>query len=97
MEEALVYEVRATGLLLFVPRFHLRSAVRLVDRAGRVTPPADSDADLDAGADAFAAAARRALRLESGAPASTLPYSRQCRRRPLRHRQCLCRRVQPRA
>lgn len=69
MEEALVYEVRATGLLLFVPRFHLRGAVRLVDRAGRITPPANSDADLDADVDAFAAAARRALRLDSGAPA----------------------------
>ncbi len=34
-----MYEVRPAGLLLFVPRFHLRSAVRLVDRAGAAAAP----------------------------------------------------------
>ena len=66
MESALVYGIRPGGLLVFVPAYHLRSAVQLTDRRGAVIAPLASDDDDDS-TDAFARAARRSLRLAEGA------------------------------
>lgn len=60
----MVYAVRPTSLLVFVPKFHLKGSVHLTDRAGLVRLPVtapDQDAD-----DAFATSQRRQYKLESG-------------------------------
>ena len=70
VESALVYGVRPGGLLVFVPRFHLRGAVRLADRNGLVIPPLTGApgeaADAEGERYAFALAARRELDLQTG-------------------------------
>ncbi len=38
VEAAIVYEFQPTGVLLFVPKYHMKSAVQLTDRAGRPIP-----------------------------------------------------------
>ena len=69
MEQALVYGVRPGGLLVFVPRYHLRGSIHLADRAGLVRPPligADVGGPAAEERDAFAIAGRRDLKLETG-------------------------------
>lgn len=69
MEQALVYGVRPGGLLVFVPRYHLRGAIHLADRTGLVRPPLTGEEVGAPAADernAFAVAGRRDLKLETG-------------------------------
>jgi len=59
-----VYGVRPTSLLVFVPKFHMKGSVHLTDRAGLVRLPLTApgqNAD-----DAFAVSERRRYRLETG-------------------------------
>lgn len=42
VESALVYGVQPTGLLLYLPKYGMRSAVHLTDRAGQPKPPLKS-------------------------------------------------------
>ena len=59
-----MYAIRPGGLLLFVPRFHIRTAVHLQDRDGVVREIlADENEEHD---DPYAKADRRSLKLESG-------------------------------
>lgn len=68
MEAAVVYAVRPTRLLIFVPKFHLKGSVHLTDRAGLVRLPITAPGpDTD---DAFSISQRRQHRLESGLLAS---------------------------
>ena len=60
----MVYAVRPSSLLVFVPKFHLKGSVHLTDRAGLVRLPVTApgqDAD-----DAFSISQRRQYKLESG-------------------------------
>jgi hypothetical protein len=66
VESALVYAVRESGVLVFVPAYQLRGAIRMVDRSGVVRLPASAPGDDDDG-DAFAVARRRGLALQTGA------------------------------
>jgi VacB/RNase II family 3'-5' exoribonuclease len=52
VERAVVAGLRPDGLLLFVPRFHVRAPTRLADASGAATPPATHDADPAAAPDA---------------------------------------------
>ena len=64
IEEAVVYAVRPTSLLVFVPKFHLKGTVHLADRAGLVILPLDSpDQDLN---DPFENSRRRGFHLKTG-------------------------------
>lgn len=64
VEAAIVCAVRPRALLLFVPRFHIRTTVHLLDRKGGVKPIlATGIQPLD---NAEAAAAQQNLRLETG-------------------------------
>ena len=59
-----MYAIRPGGLLLFVPRFHIRTAVPLLDRDGVVRAIlADETEEAD---DPYAKADRRLLNLKSG-------------------------------
>ena len=59
-----MYAIRPGGLLLFVPRFHIRTAVHLLDRDGVVRVIlADATEELD---DPYTKADRRSLKLEAG-------------------------------
>ena len=69
MESALVYGLRRGGLLVFVPAYHLRGAVHLIDRRGAVVAPLTGDDDGDSKG---ARAARQSLRLEDGAPSALI-------------------------
>ena len=64
----MVYGVQPDRLLVFVPEYHIRGAIRLCDAKGQPLPPA-ADVETEAAGssgDAYALAARR-LRLETGA------------------------------
>ena len=66
VEAAVVYAVRPTSLLVFVPKFHLKGSVHLIDRAGLVRLPVTAPGqDTD---DAFSISQRRQHRLDSGLP-----------------------------
>ena len=61
---AFVYAVRATSLLVFVPKFHMKSSVHLKDRAGLVRLPLTKpDQDPD---DTFSLSQRRQYQLHTG-------------------------------
>ena len=65
VEKAVVYAVRPTSLLVFVPKFHLKGSIHLTDRAGLVRLPLTAPGqDLD---DAFAVSQRRHFQLDSNA------------------------------
>ena len=49
VERAVVAALRPDGLALFVPRFHVRAAVRLTDPDGKPRPPAVADDDEPSG------------------------------------------------
>jgi hypothetical protein len=66
VEAALVYEIRPTGVLLFMPKYGIKGAVHLVDRAGTVLPPLEEEGPPADPRDPFVLAARRTLRLEHG-------------------------------
>ena len=66
VEPALVYAILPQQLLVFVPQFHIRGAIRLTDRAGLVVPPASDVNDPQLATDAFGLAARRKLQLQQG-------------------------------
>lgn len=69
----MVYGVRPSSLLVFVPKFHLKGSVHLTDRAGLVRLPVTApgqDAD-----DAFATSQRRQYKLESGLSGMCRPAS----------------------
>ena len=76
----MVYGVQSDRLLVFVPEYHIRGSIRLVDAKGQPLPPAtDPEADAaGSSGDAYALAARRKLRLETGAVYSTQPSAMQC-------------------
>lgn len=60
----MVYAIRPTSLLVFVPNFHLKGSVHLTDRAGLVRPPVTAPGqDTD---DPFSRSQQRQYRLESG-------------------------------
>ena len=66
VEPALIYAILPQQLLVFVPQFHIRGSIRLVDRNGLIIPPATSLDDGQPANDAFALAARRKLQLHQG-------------------------------
>lgn len=69
IEKAVVYAVRPTSLLVFVPKFHLKGSIHLTDRAGLVRLPLTAPGqDLD---DAFAISQRRHFQLDSNAGENT--------------------------
>jgi len=59
-----VYGVRPTSLLVFVPKFHMKGSVHLTDRAGLVRLPLTAPGQNTD--DAFAVSDRRQFRLETG-------------------------------
>lgn len=66
----MVYAVRPSSLLIFVPSFHLKGSVHLTDRAGLVRLPLTAPGqDTD---DAFAVSQRRQFRLDTGDDTGTL-------------------------
>jgi len=69
VEAGVVYAVRPDRLLVFVPEYHIRGALRLTDRGGLPVPPEAEreEAEEAEGRDAFALARRRRLQLETGA------------------------------
>lgn len=68
IEEAVVYAVRPTSLLVFVPKFHLKGTVHLADRAGLVILPFETpDQDQN---DPFENSRRRGFHLETGSSAA---------------------------
>lgn len=64
VEAAVVYGVRSTSLLVFVPKFHMKGSVHLTDRAGLVRLPLTAPGQNTD--DAFAVSERRQFRLETG-------------------------------
>ncbi|KAK9868213.1 hypothetical protein WJX84_011417 [Apatococcus fuscideae] len=64
VEPALIYAILPQQLLVFVPQFHIRGAIRLVDRTGLVLPLTLDASSQQPANDAFAVAARRKWRLE---------------------------------
>lgn len=66
MEAAILYEIQQTGVLLFVPKYHMKGAVQLTDRAGRPIPFLREGVGDDLN-DPFAAAERQKLTLIHGA------------------------------
>lgn len=77
VEAAVVYAIRPTSLLVFVPKFHLKGSVHMADRAGLVRLPVTApgqDAD-----DAFFTSQRRRYKLESGLHG---------KRQPCKYRKC---------
>ncbi|DBA71011.1 TPA: hypothetical protein ACH3X2_011442 [Trebouxia sp. C0005] len=64
IEAAVVYGVRPTSLLVFVPKFHMKGTVHLTDRAGLVRLPLTAPGQNTD--DPFAASDRRQFRLETG-------------------------------
>lgn len=60
----MVYGVRPTSLLVFVPKFHMKGSVHLTDRAGLVRLPLTAPGQNTD--DAFAVSERRQYRLETG-------------------------------
>lgn len=65
IKPALVYAIRPTALLLFIPEYHIKGLLHLADRAGLVRPPRSSDAEPDA-RDPYVLSERRKLRLSTG-------------------------------
>ena len=68
VKPALVYAIRPTALLLFIPEYHIKGLLHLADRAGLVCPPRSSDAEPDP-RDPYVLSERRKLRLSVGRPA----------------------------
>lgn len=66
METAVVYAVRPTSLLVFVPKFHLKGMVHVADRAGLVLLPLTGSGQEQLQDDAFEMSHRRGFRLHSG-------------------------------
>ena len=64
IEAAVVYGVRPTSLLVFVPKFHMKGSVHLTDRAGLVRLPLTAPGQNTD--DPFAVSERRQFRLETG-------------------------------
>ena len=62
---ALVYAIRPTALLLFIPEYHIKGLLHLADCAGLVRRPRSSDADPDP-RDPYVLSERRKLRLSAG-------------------------------
>ncbi len=66
VEPALIYAILPQQLLVFVPQFHIRGAIRLADKTGLVIPPSSGSATGQQPNDAFALAERRKLELQQG-------------------------------
>ncbi len=66
VEAAIVYEVQPSGVLLFVPKYHIKGAVRLADRAGHPIPLLREGIVEDLN-DPFLVAERQKLMLHHGA------------------------------
>ncbi|BDA44024.1 DIS3-like exonuclease 1 [Coccomyxa sp. Obi] len=66
VEAAILYEIQPTGALLFVPKYHMKGAVQLTDRAGRPIPLLRKGVGDDLN-DPFAVAERQKLTLHHGA------------------------------
>ena len=63
-----MYGGQSNRLLVFVPEYHIRGSIWLSDAKGLPLPPAaDVEAEAAGSGDAYALAARRTLRLETGA------------------------------
>ena len=83
VERAVVAALRSDGLALFVPRFHVRAAVRLTDADGKPRPPAVSDDSAEAtteeemlALDASLPGALRLLRADGGVAHAFKPLQR---------------------
>ena len=94
VKPALVYAIRPTALLLFIPEYHIKGLLHLADRAGLVRPPRSSDAEPDP-RDLYVLSERRKLRLSAGGTAwLLLPGPRSCLagstcwHQGFRHRKC---------
>ena len=72
VEAAILYEIQPTGVLLFVPKYHIKGAVQLTDRSGcpiLLLREGTGD-DLN---DPFAVAERQKLKLHHGAIQTLVP------------------------
>lgn len=69
VEAAIVYEIQASGVLLFVPKYHIKGAVQLADRAGRPIPLLKGGTGDDLN-DPFLLAERQKLTIQHGTPSA---------------------------